>query len=144
MKDNAYVFTLKEKKKGELVWNKCVYFDTETAEYTDKFERYDLLDIRSCGITLFTLIVPDKIWKKRVMKYEIRHREITLYDTLFHVVSYYDTNRNNTENTLKLILDELANVSCTLVGFNNEKFDNLIIDCLLYTSKLFRGFIQFS
>ena len=140
MKDNAYVFTLKEKKKGELVWNKCVYFDTETAEYTDKFEGYDLLNIRSCGITLFTLIVPDKIWKKRVMKYEIRHREITLYDTLFHVISYYDTNRNNTENTLKLILDELANVSCTLVGFNNEKFDNLIIEERL---KSFRNYYRY-
>jgi len=63
----TYQFSLREKKTKELVWNRCMYYDVETAPWNEPFKQqddnYKYLNIRATGITSFCLVVPKDIPK---------------------------------------------------------------------------------
>ena len=131
--NRPYRFNLIEadsKGRSTIVWNKCVYFDFETAPWTEKFHESNetelgWLDIRECGIVAYTLIVPSEYVTKKM--YRIPYVTWQEADG-FVIFQHYDENRRNVIKTFMDLVDRITfhiKQKVFMLGFNNEKFDNL-------------------
>ena len=135
-KKTYYKFILKKplsKSRASMKWNECVYYDIETAPWNENFKNSNdktYLDIRTCNICAFTLFIPKEIYKEKMSLHADTTETRDIYGEKFYVLSKYDELRINTESALKRILDMCAKYKkkLFLVGFNNERFDNLIFE----------------
>ena len=130
----SYKFRLSQHKTKHLEWDKVLYFDVETAKYNEPFDEYGhLLDIRSVGITAFTVRIPASLLNKRKLaqlQAMVQVHSTTIDGVDFVDCCYYDEQRTNTRNKLLFVLDTVATglrYKTYLCGFNNDRFDDLII-----------------
>lgn len=125
----SYEFKLQNKKKKELVWSECLYYDVETVPWNEPFsedEDYKYLNIRASGITSFCLIIPNNIKKLEKLKQFLCYKEMKNMTAFWY---YNDEIRSNTKSALLDALDIIASglrKNTYLCGFNNSSFDDLL------------------
>ena len=149
-----YMFRLSDRKKKDLIFSECIYYDVETAPWDDfpghpipdrdapiaedeteiveDYTKY--LNIRKCGICSMVIFLPKHlICEKRIeqLKNFLVHREIKFFDEVtFICLSLYDDKiRTNVRNALLQALDIIAGglrKTAYLCGYNNSGFDDLI------------------
>jgi len=126
----TYQFSLREKKTKELVWNRCMYYDVETAPWNEPFKQqddnYKYLNIRATGITSFCLVVPKDIPKVDKLKRLLPNKELQ------NMVAFWYYNDEIRSNTKAMLVDALNIIASGLrkktylCGFNNSSFDDLL------------------
>lgn len=126
-----YAFRLSEHSKQDLIWDKCLYYDVETAPYDKPFDDLEYLDIRRHGLTAFTVLVPKDLVPKRGIPYDAIVKDIMIEGVAFKAIQYYnDQNKGAVQSMLFEVLDAIAKHlkrTTYLCGFNNDHFDDLII-----------------
>jgi len=131
-----YAFRLSKHNKHTLEWDKCLYYDVETAKWDETFddEHRQLLNIRKEGITAFTVRVPKNLLNEakleKIIARKIQKRDVSIDGAEFVDLYYYDETKAPTLRKLYFVLDTVARglrKTAHLCGFNNEHFDDLII-----------------